>query len=258
VPIHPVLDELKTCITQGIDADYITLSGSGEPTLHSELGDLIDGIRTITDIPVAIITNSTLLHREDVRGDCAKADVVLPSLDAPDQETFLTINHPCAELTFEQLIHGLIAFRNLFMGPLWLEIFLVKGINTSPSHIRGFQQLIKDIGPDKIQLNTAVRPTARAEVSPLSLDEMQGLARQLGPTCEIIASHPLPAKQLPSHHPDLERILSTLQRRPCSIDDICNGLGITREKALACVTTLQKNQRIITDQQNDITYYKAV
>ncbi len=258
VPIRDVLDELKTCLTQGIDADYITISGSGEPTLHSGLGDLIDGIRQIATIPVAILTNGTLLYRQDVRLDCAKADVVLPSLDAPDQETFRVINHPCPEVTFDQLIQGLIAFRTIFKGQLWLEIFLVKGINTSKSHIRGFQRLIKDIRPDKIQLNTAVRPTALPDVSPLGLDDMQAIAGQLGPACEVIASAPLPAKHLSSPSQDLQRILSTLHRRPCSLEDICSGLGITRERALACVTALQKSRHITSEQKNDITYYKVV
>ena len=88
IPIESVLAELKIKIAEGLEADFITISGSGEPTLHSQLGELIDGIRKLTDIPVAVITNSTLLSDRGVRRDCCKADVVLPSLDAGDPETF--------------------------------------------------------------------------------------------------------------------------------------------------------------------------
>ena len=79
VPIEEVLAELKQRLAEGLEADYITLSGSGEPTLHLRIGELIDGIKGITDIPVAIITNGTLLHDENVRKDCCKADLVVPS-----------------------------------------------------------------------------------------------------------------------------------------------------------------------------------
>jgi wyosine [tRNA(Phe)-imidazoG37] synthetase (radical SAM superfamily) len=113
VPVKPVLTELETRLGEPLQADFITFSGSGEPTLNSHLGDFIDGIKKITDISVAVITNGTLLYRQDVRADCAKADVVLPSLDAGDEETFRKINRPCRDISIEKLVSGLCAFRNL-------------------------------------------------------------------------------------------------------------------------------------------------
>ena len=112
VPTEAVLDELRRWLDEGHRADYITLSGSGEPTLHSELGTLLDAIKTLTDTPTAVITNGTLLYQPDVRRDCAKADVVLPSLDAGDEAAFLRLNNPHPDLKFQTFIDGLCQFRN--------------------------------------------------------------------------------------------------------------------------------------------------
>jgi wyosine [tRNA(Phe)-imidazoG37] synthetase (radical SAM superfamily) len=120
LPVEAVLAELKSRLADGLEADFITIGGSGEPTLHSRLGALIDGIKKLTSIPVAVLTNGTLLYKKDVRADCAKADVVLPSLDAADEQTFRRINRPRSGLTVEQLISGLCAFRSEFTGQIWL------------------------------------------------------------------------------------------------------------------------------------------
>jgi len=133
VPVKAVLAELKERLAQGVKADFITISGSGEPTLNSQLGELIDGIKKITDIPVAILTNGTLLYRQNVRADCAKADVVLPSLDAGDEQTFQKMNRPYSGLSIEKLIEGLLAFRNEFAGEFVLEVFFVEGLIPTPS-----------------------------------------------------------------------------------------------------------------------------
>jgi wyosine [tRNA(Phe)-imidazoG37] synthetase (radical SAM superfamily) len=133
--VRAVLGELKSRLAGGVDADYITIGGSGEPTLNAQLGLLIDGIRQITDIPVAIITNGTLLYRADVRADCAKADVVIPSLDAADAEAFQAVNRPAPDISIEKLVLGLVQFREEFAGQIWLEVFLVEGVNTGPEQI---------------------------------------------------------------------------------------------------------------------------
>ncbi len=98
--------ELRETLAEGLEADFITIAGSGEPTLNLRLGELIDGIKKISDIPVAILTNGTLLYKEDVRADCAKADVVMPSLDAGDEQTFQKINRPHRDIKAENLISG--------------------------------------------------------------------------------------------------------------------------------------------------------
>ncbi|HLB75136.1 MAG TPA: radical SAM protein, partial [Sedimentisphaerales bacterium] len=118
--IDAVLAELTEKIEAGLVADYITIAGSGEPTLNSQLGKLLDALKKITDIPLTVLTNGTLFFRDDVRGDCAKADVVLPSLDAGDEKTFRRINRPHADISIEKLVSGLAAFRKEFSGLIWL------------------------------------------------------------------------------------------------------------------------------------------
>ena len=157
-----VLKELKEKVVKKEHSriDYITFSGSGEPTLHSKLGYMIEEIKKITSIPVAVITNGTLLYNLDVQEELEGADVVIPSLDAPDKETFKRINRPYPSLKFEKVISGIKNFSQNFNGKLWLEIMLVKKVNDSLPQIKKFAQIIKEIRCEKIQLNTPVRPSA--------------------------------------------------------------------------------------------------
>ncbi|MHC4155862.1 MAG: radical SAM protein, partial [Planctomycetota bacterium] len=164
VSAEQILTQLTSRLRQGLEADFITIGGSGEPTLNSNLGRIIDGIKHVTDIPVAILTNGVLFYRPEVRADCIKADVVLPSLDAGDEQTFRKIDRPHEALSLEKLIAGLSAFRDEFPGNIWVEVFLVEGLNTADEQIAQIQHAIGRIRPDKIQLNTAVRPTAESGI----------------------------------------------------------------------------------------------
>lgn len=256
VAVDAVLAELKERLAQGLRADYITISGSGEPTLNARLGDLIDGIRAITDIPIAIITNGTLLYRQDVRADCAKADVVLPSLDAGDEQGFQRVNRPHKDISIEKLISGLCKFRQEFAGQLWLEVFLVEGLNTDAEQIAKIKAAIAVIRPDKVQLNTAVRPAAEPNVRSVDTEKLDAIAAGLGENCEVVADFS-PGR----HHQRLpstaESVLSMLKRRPCSLDDICAGLGIDRNDALKHIGHLQGQGRISSEQKDQATFFKA-
>jgi len=255
-PIKPILAGLRETLAKGLEADFITIAGSGEPTLNLRFGELIDGIKIITDIPVAILTNGTLLYKEDVRADCAKADVVMPSLDAGDEQTFQKINRPHNDISIENLISGLCAFREEFAGRIWLEVFFVEGLNTDDQQIAKIRDAIELIRPDKVQLNTAVRPTAEADIKRLDAEKMQAIAARLGPKCEIVADFSL------SHHGKsfenkAEDVLSILKRRPCSLDDICSGLGISRNEALKYVTSLEHKGIIHSERKDGIVFFKV-
>src|SRR4030042_7030693 len=152
VNIDEVIAELKTKLLA--KPDYITLSGSGEPTLFDGCGRLIEKIKQITNIPVAVITNGSLLFMPEVRKELLAADVVMPSLDAGDEETFKKINRPCSRITFDKMLQGLIDFRKEFKGKYWLEVFLVAGLNDSDEQIDKIAACIEKIQPDKVQLNT--------------------------------------------------------------------------------------------------------
>lgn len=154
------------------DFDHLTFAGSGEPTLSSDLREIIRRSKKIVDVPVAVITNSTLLTSPEVRSEVAEADVVLPSLDAVTKLTFERINRPARNLKIEEIIEGLREFRNEFSGEIWLEVMLVKDVNdTEAEQIARAVQLI---GPDRVQLNTVVRPPAEP-VLPMDESEMMSI-----------------------------------------------------------------------------------
>jgi len=255
-PIEPILAELRETLAGGLEADFITISGSGEPTLNSRLGELINGIKKTTNIPVAVLTNGTLLYKEDVRADCAKADVVMPSLDAGDEQTFQKVNRPHKDISIENLISGLCAFRDEFAGRIWLEVFFVEGLNTDAEQIAKIRDAIELIRPDKVQLNTAVRPTAKPHLKRLDTEKLLAIAARLGPKCEVIVdfSATYRSKFFENKADD---VLSTLKRRPCTLNDICSGLGIVRNEALKYVTHLQHKGVIHSEQKDGKTFFKA-
>jgi wyosine [tRNA(Phe)-imidazoG37] synthetase (radical SAM superfamily) len=170
VPTEAVLEELERFLPTSTNLDVITFSGSGEPTLHSGLGRIIRAVKRMTSIPVAVITNSTLMTREDVRNDLMEADIVLPSLDAATESVFQHINRPHPRLHLPAIIEGLVEFRKTFKGHLWLEILFVKGVNDSPQELNALSDAVRRIRPDRIQLNTVVRPPALHSAEPLQPD----------------------------------------------------------------------------------------
>ena len=255
-PVEAVLDELKERLAEGVEADFITISGSGEPTLNAKLGQIIEGIKKITDIPVAILTNGTLLTDSSVRTDCSQADVVLPSLDAGDEETFQRINRPHEDISIEKVIAGLCAFRGEFASQIWLEVFFVEGLNTDTEQIVKIKNIIERIRPDKVQLNTAVRPAAEAGVGRLDAEKLQAIAAHLGEKAEVIADT---SRLHCSRHVEgkAEDVLSMLKRRPCSLNDVCSGLSIGRVEALKYITHFQQQGVVDSELKGGITFFKA-
>jgi len=271
IPIEPVLAELKEALAEGMEADYLTIAGSGEPTLNSRLGELIDGIKKLTNIPIAILTNGTLLSRADVRADCSKADVVMPSLDAGDEHTFQKINRPNSVISIEKLISGLSTFRKEYSGQIWLEVFFVEGINTGIEQIARIKEAIELINPDRVHLNTAVRPTADPDIARLSAEKLQEIADRLGPRCEVVAdfspaSSGILKESKPEHMLDYqsvinhkaEALLSMLKRRPCSLIDICSGLGINHNEAIKHISALRHKGIIQSEDKEGIVFFKTL
>ncbi len=122
--------------------DYITFSGSGEPTLHARIGEVITKIKEIANQPVAVITNGSLLHLPSVREELLQADLVMPSLDAVSESAFKEINRPHSDLELSDLIAGLERFTQEFEGNIWLEVFLAKGINDSQEELHRIAEVI--------------------------------------------------------------------------------------------------------------------
>ncbi|NQV31951.1 MAG: radical SAM protein [Phycisphaeraceae bacterium] len=256
VRIDTILDQLKARLAEGVKADVISLTGSGEPTLNAGLGNLIDGIRALTAIPIAIITNSTLLNEPEVRAQCAKADILLPSLDAVLREAYERVNRPHETLTVETLIQGLVDFRAQFSGEIWLEIFLVEGMNTDAEHLQALKHAIESIAPNRVQLNTAVRPTADSGIVRLSPERMLAIANQLGPECEIIADFSK-ASSTAEEAIRSEHILNLVDRHPSSMSDICACLGLSASGAQTLIETLTASGQVVSGTRDTTIYYST-
>lgn len=228
VPVDKVLKELDHFFKNNPDPDYITFSGAGEPTLNSGLGKVLDIIkRRKPDIPVAVLTNGTLLNDAGVRKELMKADVILPSLDSALDDTFQKINRPYHELKTDKIINGLVDFRKEFKGKIWLEVFILPGYNDDTRNLDALKQAILRIKPDLVQLNTLDRPGTVEDLKPMTKSGLQKIIEywQLD-NVEIIASAP-ERKDIISYRKDTETaILETISRRPCTIEDMAKTLGM--------------------------------
>jgi len=250
-----IIKELKNFLSKREKIiDYITLSGSGEPTLNSKIGEMVREIKKLTDIPVAVLTNSSLLNKEEVRRELRKADVVLPSLDVVSQSTFESLNRPHPSLKIEEIINGLIEFRKEFKNKIWLEVLLVRGINDGRGDIQKLARVMEKIGPDKIQLNTVVRPPAEEGVFALSQKELCSIEKELPGKVEIVRKF---RKVLSGEHVGkLETdIKNLLKRRPCTLSDISNALRADAKKVMENLTILERRAEIKWELHNRKTYY---
>jgi wyosine [tRNA(Phe)-imidazoG37] synthetase (radical SAM superfamily) len=214
VPTDNVLTELEQWLETDGQADYITLSGSGEPTLHSGFGKVLEFIRSETAIPAVLLTNGTMLQLPEVREAAACANVVKVSLSAWNQASYGWVNRPHNQLQFDQLVQGQKDFRAQFKGQLWMEVFLIAGMNSMPADVSKIADRAKEIGPDRIQLNTAVRPPAEDFVTALSEERMQALPLLFNPPAEIIAE--FRATHASHIQANQATIFSMLRRRPCT------------------------------------------
>jgi wyosine [tRNA(Phe)-imidazoG37] synthetase (radical SAM superfamily) len=236
--------------------DYVTLAGSGEPTLNLGLKEIITAVQRLTSTPVAVLTNGALLHLPEVRQDLAGADVILPSLDAARKETFQRINRPHPGLTLDLVISGIKALRREFAGQIWLEVMLLKGLNDGEAELTALRRLIHEIAPDKVQLNTAVRPVADRAAQPLSREEMAAIATFFGAGTEIIAgvSRAAPEKGGVADTDFLEM----LARRPMTAEDLARALGLSLPEVRKYLGRLSQAGLISRDLHRDRGFYRSL
>ena len=253
-PVADVLRDLKNALEKTPDPDYVTLSGSGEPTLHSRIGAVIEGIRAITTLPIAVLTNGTLFSDEKVRSACSLADVVLPSLDAWDEETFKTVNRPAAGLTFQGLLEGLTSFRRSFTGQIWLEVFLIGGVTDSNAAVSRIARAAASISPDRIHLNTAVRPTAEGFVQPVSVPGLKRYADFFDPRAEF--AFPLPSKSSEIGILD-EQLLEILKRRPCTLESMAGILNLPPVEIIKYVDEMESKGLLAISRRGDNIFFSA-
>jgi len=237
----------------GIDA--VSFSGSGEPTLHQDLGQFIDRVKARCRTAVAVITNATLIDRPDVRRDLAKADLVLPSLDAATQAVFEKINRPHPALRADKMIEGLVQFRKEFAGRIYLEIMFVKGVNDAPAELAALAKAAERINPDRIHLNTVARPPAESFAQPLTPDELARIVRIMGPKATSIGPGPTAAREPETG--DIEtKIVELVRRRAVTLPDLIGSLGLERASAGDLVDKLVRDKKIKKVVHGGVTYFR--
>ena len=255
-----VTKELKDFFTHNPDPDYITFSGSGEPTLNSRIGDVLNFIKKLKpNIPVAVLTNGTLLHREDVRQEIMNADVVLPSLDAALQQSFNKINRPFQSLNVQEYIQGIADFSKEFKGEIWLEILIIPGFNDSKEDLEKLKTVIRKIHPNRVQLNTLDRPGTVSGLTPADREQLQKIVDYWNfDNVEIIASVP-ERKDVKSYRDDIETaILETIARRPCTLDDLNKILGIHINEINKYLGVLEEQNKIHSERLERGVFYKII
>jgi len=237
--------------------DYITISGSGEPTLNAQLGAIIRNIKSITTIPVAVLTNSSLFFMDEAKKDLLEADLVLPSLDAVSANVFKFINRPDPLLAIDEVISGLINFRNEFTGQIWLEILFCRSFNDDYAEVERMRETIKNINPDKIQLNTVVRPAPEDFVVPLNGIQLHSIKERLGTVAEIIATA-IPKRGGTHFVNNEDNIVNLIARRPCTMEDMSIALELHPNEIFKYLSKLEKEKRIHHKLHNRRMYYQVV
>jgi wyosine [tRNA(Phe)-imidazoG37] synthetase (radical SAM superfamily) len=253
VPTDDVLEQLKEFLAVST-ADYITISGSGEPTLHSEVGRIIDEIKSLTDIPVALLTNGSLLWMPEVRDAVLNADLVMPSLDAGSEDAFQKVNRPVDGLAFEEVIEGLVSFRDHYAGEVWLEIFLLAELTAVESEISQMIKLAERMGFDRVQLNTVSRPACEKYARPVPEDQMLRYSARFGINAEVIADYRR-THELMDFSAIRDDVLNLLRHRPCTVDGVASGLGIHRNEVVKYIEELLRQGEIVTTEQGGKVYY---
>lgn len=258
VPVKDVFSELKDFFNNNPDPEYITFSGAGEPTLHSQIGEVLGFLKELRpQIPLAVLTNGSLLSDAEVREELMQADLVLPSLDAATDAAFRKINRPVRNLSVAQYIRGLIDFRKAFKGKIWLEILILPGYNDDRQNIDALKEAVLQIKPDRIQLNTLDRPGTVEDLRAASGEELQEIINYWKiENVEIIAP-PQDRQDVKSYRTDVESaIVETLSRRPCTLTDLEKILGLHINEINKYLGVLEETGVIETNKQERGSFYQ--
>lgn len=256
VSTQAIVADLQRWLEMGGQADYLTLSGSGEPTLNSEVGEILRWGKADCEVPVAVLTNGSLLRDGAVRRQLSQADVLIPSLDAALPASFERVNRPCRGLTLDRIVGGLVMMREQFGGKFWLEVMLVDGLNTSERDLRALAEAVARISPDKVEVTTVVRPPAEAFARPVSTEQLRQACEILGPLAEIVGPSVSAAAVAAMDEHLSGAILELLRRRPCRITDVAAGLGAHPNEVAKAVHHLLSQGLIERVEQDAKTYLR--
>ncbi|MCS7298562.1 MAG: radical SAM protein [Spirochaetia bacterium] len=240
--------------------DHITLTGAGETTLNSKLGEIISSIKSRYKYPVAVLTHSGNIYEEDVRRELSLADVVCPSLDAVSEDVFIKVNRPDRSISVDKVIEGLVRFREEYRGKMLLEVLLVKGINDDEVELHKIGQTCSMIKPDMVQINTVDRPGAYPFAKSLSSEELRRAKEIISiyyPKVEFLSRHYSSPESVVKDNSKLEEdIMSIMQRRPLTILDIVISEGIDFFRARELVTKLMTENKVEEIELNGNKFYR--
>ena len=229
VPVTEVVSavdqKLHNCVP-----DTITLAGSGEPTLYSGIDQVIDCIREMTEIKIALLTNGSLFFKKEIRQRVLKTDIILPTLCSAFEDTFRKIHRPHPGLHLAMIVDGLKKLRHDYKGKIFLEVVLLSGINDTEKELEGLKTLARQISPDQIQLNTVVRPPADATAISLDRKTMEDIKVFFGGNTEIVVEVPLEGRKI-KEVSLINMLLDMIKIRPLSSVDISKALNIPRDEA---------------------------
>ena len=227
VPTDRVIAELDDCLAKAPDIDYVTFAGSGEPTLHSGIGDIISFIKDrYPRYRVAVLTNGALFVDPDVRAALMRADLVVPSLDAVSEDIFRDINRPSPGITAGQVVAGLVAFSREFPGVIWLEVFIVPGKNDTDEELLRLRDAVAVVAPDRVQVNTLDRPGTDIRVRRASPRTLERARTIIGGNAEVIGAASCEPATAPEMRDVADMLLATLRRRPCTVADLSRISGL--------------------------------
>lgn len=265
-PVNSVLEELDSVMAEHRKIDYITFSGVGEPTLHSGIGIIIDHIKkNYSSSKICLLTNGALLGDEKLQNEIAKIDLIVPSLDGSNEEEFQLINRPAKDVTLDFTVKAIKSFRQKNLTQMWLEIFIVPGVNDSKESIARFKSLICDINPDKVQLNSLDRPGVVDWIQVPDRSELEDIANHMK-SCNIEIEIISKAKKNDDNDAFdkisvseyNQRILKTLESRPCTADDIADVTNTHVDKIKSHLRRLERAGLITSEQGPRGTYYRKM
>ncbi len=249
--------ELASTVAECGDIDYITFSGSGEPTLSLDLGRLIHFAKSLDAAPVCVLTNGTMLSEPEVRKELASADLAVPNLDAADEETFHKVNRTHKDIAFDSYIAGLKDFSTEFAGNLHLEIMLVEGINDDTTHLQKLSDLVEQIAPDGVWVGTVTRPSAEKFARPVSQEKLEEAKRIIGEKARIIEKYD--RGPIPVHHEDIiNKVEQLLRRRPEKAESIAESLGANPHEIIKAISFLVSESRVKKRRMGNEIYYEIM
>lgn len=254
-PFDEIISDVHDKLKENCRIDYLTLSGSGEPTLYSCIGEVIDELKKVSKPPVAVLTNGSMLWKNEVSQALMNADVVIPSLDAGNDEMFQYINRPCSELSFEQIVSGIKSFIEEFRGETWLEVFLLKGTSSEEKHIKELADIVKWLNPTKTQLNTIARPPCEKYAEGLSYNELESLCKYFPGQVEAVADFK-ESKEAKSCSIDRDVLINLLKRRPCTLKGISLSISVNCNEVIKTLQHLCAEGIVTQEELDGKRFYK--